>query len=329
MGTIFHLESSTNLTTNGWTLISPCLQSTSGALVVAETIDFTLNSRFYRLIEEPLESAPPFLINSFPADGDILGSVTNLSINFDECMNPASYTGFSLEEAGLDGILGTADDSVISLPIPLYAPATFSFLYTFTSALPPGYYKGTVQAPLSDLSGNLLTPVDSWKFHVLPQSDLDNDGIPDISEPSLGLDPNDPDTDNNGVPDGQEDWDGDGLPNNLEALIGTDPADTDTDADGWQDGQEDADMDGLSNLSEHTGPTDILIRDSDTDGFQDGMEAALGSDPSITSSTPDLFAINAPTVLINPALIRSQAVLVNAGAVFLATPPVTIQDSLP
>lgn len=65
--------------------------------------------------------------------------------------------------------------------------------------------------------------------------DRDEDCLPDDLELALGLDPDDPDTDGDGIPDGEEDFDGDGLSNCLEAQLCTDPADIDTDDDGISD----------------------------------------------------------------------------------------------
>jgi len=42
--------------------------------------------------------------------------------------------------------------------------------------------------------------------------DTDNDGLTDRREQALGLDPRNPDTDNDGTPDGADDADGDGRP---------------------------------------------------------------------------------------------------------------------
>ena len=62
---------------------------------------------------------------------------------------------------------------------------------------------------------------------VASATDQDADNAPDELEPGLGLDPTNPDTDADGVADGDE-------PN----LYGTDPLIEDTDGDGVNDGEE-------------------------------------------------------------------------------------------
>jgi hypothetical protein len=62
---------------------------------------------------------------------------------------------------------------------------------------------------------------------VATATDQDADNAPDELEPGLGLDPTSPDTDADGVADGDE-------PN----LYGTDPLNADTDGDGFSDGEE-------------------------------------------------------------------------------------------
>ena len=73
-----------------------------------------------------------------------------------------------------------------------------------------------------------------------PSLDTDGDGIPDVDEIRLGLDPNDPG-------DALEDPDGEGLINLDEYHAGTDLFDEDTDDDGWTDKEEvDAGTDPLN-----------------------------------------------------------------------------------
>jgi hypothetical protein len=62
---------------------------------------------------------------------------------------------------------------------------------------------------------------------VATPADQDADNAPDELEPGLGLDPTNPDTDDDGVADGDE-----------PAIYGTDPLNRDTDGDGASDGEE-------------------------------------------------------------------------------------------
>ncbi|NOY81957.1 MAG: S8 family serine peptidase, partial [Kiritimatiellaeota bacterium] len=68
--------------------------------------------------------------------------------------------------------------------------------------------------------------------------DPDQDGLENVAEYMVLTNPQDSDTDNDGIPDGQEDYDGDSLSNAQEQAIGSDPTDVDTDDDGLTDGQE-------------------------------------------------------------------------------------------
>ncbi len=62
---------------------------------------------------------------------------------------------------------------------------------------------------------------------VASQTDQDADNMADELEPGLGLDPTNPDTDDDGVADGDE-----------PDIYGTDPLNRDTDGDGASDGEE-------------------------------------------------------------------------------------------
>ena len=69
------------------------------------------------------------------------------------------------------------------------------------------------------------------RVEVAGGGDSDGDGIPDDVEITLGLNPNDP-------VDAREDQDGDGLSSLDEYELGTDPNNPDSDGDGIQDGEE-------------------------------------------------------------------------------------------
>jgi outer membrane protein OmpA-like peptidoglycan-associated protein len=126
--------------------------------------------------------------------------------------------------------------------------------------------------------------------------DKDGDGLGKCDEEKWGTDPNNPDTDGDGLLDGEEvfkyktdplnpDTDGDGLSDGDEVhKYRTDPLKWDTDGDGLSDGDEvlkyktdplkaDTDGDGLSDGDEVLKyKTDPLKKDTDGDGLSDSQE---------------------------------------------------------
>ena len=106
--------------------------------------------------------------------------------------------------------------------------------------------------------------------------DTDHDGLPDWWELATGLDRYS-DSGDNGA---EGDPDGDGLDNNSEFRAGTNPNDADTDHDGVTDYNEDADNDGLSNGQEQENTqTDPGLADTDDDGVNDNIEINKSTDP--------------------------------------------------
>ena len=93
--------------------------------------------------------------------------------------------------------------------------------------------------------------------------DPDHDGIPTSIEQTTCTDPNDGDTDDDGILDGAEDVNHNGVVDSGE----TDPCNPDTDGDGIQDGTE------LGVTSEHIGP------DTDTGIFQPDLDPTTFTDP--------------------------------------------------
>jgi len=175
---------------------------------------------------------------------------------------------------------------------------------------------GTVPDGLEDANGN--GRVDPGERDPNdPSDDLivdsDGDGLNDPDEVALGLDPNDADSDDDGIPDGLDgtddsdgdgiidaldpDSDNDGIPDSVEAGLTvdtadpdtdttspnfvedadptttTDPDDADTDGDGLDDALEDGDADGAVDAGE----TDPTLADTDGDGLDDGVEDANGN----------------------------------------------------
>jgi|JI10StandDraft_1071094.scaffolds.fasta_scaffold94727_2 MYXO-CTERM domain-containing protein len=108
--------------------------------------------------------------------------------------------------------------------------------------------------------------------------DTDADGLSDGIERASGTDPTRADSDGDGLPDGTEDADRDGQRDVEE----TDPREPDSDGDGIVDGAEDADRDGLVDVTE----TDPRNPDSDGDGVFDGQDPGP-TDPNVPTLQPD------------------------------------------
>lgn len=107
---------------------------------------------------------------------------------------------------------------------------------------------GLITAP--DDVWDLTVYGDDLAFQILAVSDSDSDGLSDTDEAYFGSNPNDPDTDNDGLLDGTEvdlftggsclnlldpDSDNDTLTDGDEVTMGTSPCDIDTDGDGIAD----------------------------------------------------------------------------------------------
>ena len=148
-----------------------------------------------------------------------------------------------------------------------------------------------LQDMTSDLGGDDadMDPIDMDPVDMGPDCregvDNDNDGLDNACECTWGrgLDVNDPDSDGDGLLDGEEDTD---------ASCGfspgeTDPRSADTDSDGLDDKTErddprldpllsDSDNDGLRDDVEVAGCTEPDNDDSDSDGIKDGVEDGNG-----------------------------------------------------
>jgi outer membrane protein OmpA-like peptidoglycan-associated protein len=139
----------------------------------------------------------------------------------------------------------------------------------------------------------------SFSLTSSDDEDDDNDGLTNAEERRYGTDPKNPDTDGDGLKDGDEvhlyrtnplkyDTDGDGLSDGEEIQkYHTDPLKADTDGDGLSDSEEilqyhtnplkpDTDGDGLMDGDEvHLYHTDPLKSDTDNDGLSDWDEVMV------------------------------------------------------
>lgn len=102
--------------------------------------------------------------------------------------------------------------------------------------------------------------------------DSDGDGLTDVKEDEIGTDPYDPDTDKDGLSDGEE-----------FNQYGTDPLNSDTDFDGLKDGYDEV----------RKYKTNPLLRDSDDGGVADGHEVIEdGTNPLNPADDLILFELN-------------------------------------
>ena len=161
---------------------------------------------------------------------------------------------------------------------------------------------------------------DSFTITVIEAGDRDNDGLSNYDEiVHYGTDPDDDDSENDGMSDGWEvqyglnpltddhagDPDYDGLNNLAEYRAGTNPFSSDTDEDtmpdGWEyehgsnpavnDADADADSDGLTTLQEYQHNTYADDSDSDDDGLNDYEEVIIhGTNPLYGDSDWDMLS---------------------------------------
>ncbi len=147
-----------------------------------------------------------------------------------------------------------------------------------------------------------------FTYYVFGNADYDNDGVTNSRERELGTDQNNPDSDGDGLTDGQEvftyftnplkaDTDGDNLTDYDEIFKHkTQATRADTDSDGLNDGEElvrktnplnpDTDGDGLLDGEEVSKyKTDPMKPDSDGDGLNDGDEGKKYNTNPVTADT--------------------------------------------
>jgi hypothetical protein len=155
----------------------------------------------------------------------------------------------------------------------------------FVVSLSAGLLLALIAVPVSaqavDSDGDGLFDEDEVALGTDPaRYDTDDDGFGDNHEVLSGTDPLDPSSVPPGEPGAALDDDGDLLPNGQEQDIGTDPNDSDSDDDGISDFGEVGFEPGSG-----TG-TDPLVFDMDGDGVGDGAEVEAGSDPTNPDSVP-------------------------------------------
>jgi Bacterial Ig-like domain/Bacterial Ig domain/Bacterial TSP3 repeat len=266
----------------------------------------------------------PTVLGTFPGDGVVIGALNHVAATFSEVIDPGTLSSdsFQVTAVGPDGRAGTVDDQRASGTFS-YNAAIRTATLTFSTNLPPGGYSFVVAPPLSDTAGNLMVEPFRSRFWVAGGLDTDQDGIPDDLEQLLGLDAANPDSNANGVWDGDEDFDGDGLRNSWEIVWGLSPNLADSDSNQIDDGAEDADLDSLVNLREQAFRTNPLVADTDGDGWPDETEVTARSNPLQERSRPRLHIATARSIRVKlPSSITPAELSVN---VIVAKPMVRLQ----
>ena len=124
-------------------------------------------------------SGPPSILSVTPSlAGGVLvaGSTTTLAINFSKAvLGGGTAANYQLQSAGPDGLLGTADDVMVSLSSSYSGTtATLSF-----AALTPGVYRLTVFGTITDTWATsstavamawpvVISPATAWSFRRCP-----------------------------------------------------------------------------------------------------------------------------------------------------------------
>jgi hypothetical protein len=221
------------------------------------------------------------------SDGDGIGDnadaapldptrTTNIAPTIDAVAPISLYIDESFELA-----LVVTDDDNDSLALStVYGPAfinleDFSLSISPDDSVEPGQYELRLKA--QDEYGGVA--YSSIIIEILSiTDDADNDGLSDSMESTLCTDPNDADTDDDGILDGVEDKNQNGIVDDDE----TNPCDPDSDNDGIQDGTESgktaADLGLDTDLSvflpdlDPSTTSNPLLADTDGDGVLDGDE---------------------------------------------------------
>src|SRR3990170_2156128 len=219
----------------------------------------------------------------------------------------------TVEEEGWTAIVPVGVGAKFKLTETVLLELQANFTYSFTENL--NVYK-TAETPNDAYAGLGI----GFTFQSdRGNSDDDMDGLIQKEEKLLGTDPNNPDTDGDGLKDGEEvnkykadplktDTDGDGLGDGDEVMkYKTDPLKADTDGDGLKDGDEvlkyktdplnpDTDGDGLKDGEEvNTYKTDPLKKDTDGGTVDDGIEVKRGTNP--LKADDDVVKVGVPMVL--------------------------------
>jgi murein DD-endopeptidase MepM/ murein hydrolase activator NlpD len=179
------------------------------------------------------------------------------------------------------------------LPVLLTYCVLLNFVFTSTISAYPKYPNNYFSLNYGNFLGRLNVGAPD------ENADQDSDGLTYLQEKTYckannypAYNPFNPDSDNDGILDGDEDFDNDGVTNTQELnILNTLPDKADTNDNGVNDGNEDFDSDGLNNKLElNTYGTNPLTSDTDGDGLFDGAEVnTYHTDPLNPDTDGDSF----------------------------------------
>ncbi len=173
-----------------------------------------------------------------------------------------------------DAFVKRLADGAIARLSPGAGPATESFTATGISA--DGLY--------ATFGAGFITSQQAYHLPNPLSPDRDGDGVPDWAEDLLGTDPDNADTDGDGLSDGEE-LGGDGDATTYRRGSDTDPG-----------------LAGGGSLDSQV----VDSRDTDGDGFRDGEEAGLGLNPLVPSDCPPEVCSGNIVIKILDALRRGR-----------------------
>jgi len=311
-----------------WRFVTPKRSASKTSFTVqARAIDTGGNATSTPLYTVNLvpDGTPPRVKRVAPGSNGLVGTLDTVLVTFSEPIDLATVTDASitLRHSGADRIFETADDEVVEPRARSWRESDNTIAVLADGSLPAGQYRLNVTGGVTDLAGNPLAPLAVSYFTVFGLADRDRDGVPDLLEASLGLDPDNPDTDGDGISDGLEDYDNDTLSNAAEVLLETDPRVADSDGNGITDANEDRDNDGLSNRAEILAGTSPILADSDGDGWNDEAEVAGRGDPLDRATGPWFLGFARPPVAAVVYSFGASSGTITLGPV-MADPPVGV-----
>ncbi|WP_400072632.1 gliding motility-associated C-terminal domain-containing protein [Zobellia russellii] len=194
----------------------------------------------------------------------------------------------TVSTAQLFSLLGTSETGGTWSPNPENAGAGV-YVYSIAGNICGGNSEASVTVTISNLDSDGDTIIDckedldtTDRFNdcdsiggtPLSNSDCDNDNLSEEEENLLGTDPKKPDTDGDGVLDGQEVTDNTDPLDSCDFLLVSQTLEPSAD---WK--LEDCDMDNLNNQQEVMRGTDPANPDTDGDTITDGQEVLDNTDP--------------------------------------------------